>query len=567
MKNPNMSLSEVFVSELARAGVREVCLAPGSRSTPLALAFAAHPDIQVYVHLDERCAAFFALGLASGLNRPVPVLCTSGSATANFFPAVIEARMSRIPLLLLTADRPPELRDSGANQTIDQVKLYGDQVLWSVDLPLPETQLPELALRHVRTLAARAMARANGFEKGPVHLNFPFRKPLEPTLEQDAPTYEPLDVPFARFDRGAILPSKGQIEQLGELIRAHPRGLIVCGPRGAGGDFPRAVRALSQACGYPLLADPLSGLRFGNPGAIGGYDGFLAGGHCSDPEPQVVIRFGGVPISAALNGYLARIHPVERIYISEHGNWVDDDHRTSWYLQADPAATCGQLAECKFAPSESWWEQAQVLEQRYWSDMRAALSKNAWFDGAALVLALELLPEGARLFVGNSLAVRNLDHFGAPGNKAFEVFGNRGASGIDGNISTALGIAAADPSRPLIALVGDITLYHDLNGLLALRRQGLSNVTILLFNNHGGGIFHRLPVARFDPPFHELFLTPPVLQFEYAARLYGLDYQQATNAGALRAALAGPFTGCTPRLIEIPTEAEQDFKVYQQMTK
>ncbi len=565
MKNPNLIVAEAFVGELVRSGVHEVCLAPGSRSTPLALAFAAHPEIHVYVHLDERCAAFFALGLALSLDRPVPVVCTSGSAAANFFPAIIEARMSRLPLLLLTADRPPELRQSGANQTIDQVKLYGDQVLWSVDLPVPEENLPDLALRHVRTLAARALALADGLEKGPVHLNFPFRKPLEPTPAQEAPSFEPVSAPFTRMSRGVLVPDARQLEELAEILQSHPHGLIVCGPRCPGGSFPQAVRGLAQASGYLLLADPLSGVRFGYADVIGGYDGILASGQVFEPEPELVLRFGGVPTSAALGSYLAKIRPAQRISIAEHGAWADDDHRTSWLLQAEPEITCDLLHARlaarnagNVAADPAWRGQAQQLERRYWQALRTALQAAQWFDGAALATVLEAVAAEARLFIGNSLAIRNLDQFGAPGEKAFEVYGNRGASGIDGNISTALGIAAAERSRPLVALVGDLTLYHDLNGLFALRSQALENVTVVVFNNHGGGIFHRLPVARFEPPFRELFLTSHGLEFEHAARLYGMDYHLAPDATALRKALKGPFGGRTARLIEVPTNSDTD---------
>jgi 2-succinyl-5-enolpyruvyl-6-hydroxy-3-cyclohexene-1-carboxylate synthase len=565
MKNPNLNVAEIFVSELVRAGIREVCLAPGSRSTPLALAFSAHPNIQIYVHLDERCAAFFALGLAAALDRPVPVLCTSGSAAANFFPAIIEARMSRIPLLLLTADRPPELRESGANQTIDQVKLYGDQVLWSVDLPVPEAHLPELTLRHVRTLAARAVGRANGIEKGPVHLNFPFRKPLEPTSDQEAPAWEPLSVPLTRMERGLTMPTGAQVSFLSELLKQNPLGLIVCGPGCPGMDFPEKVHALSESCGYPLLADPLSGCRFGFQKVIGGYDGFLAGGRLFEPEPQVILRFGGVPTSASLTAYLSNIRPAHRIYISEHGGWADDDHRTSWYLQADPAGTCQKLLEGVFSPSATWRQQALQIEKEYWDYIGAALAEAPWFDGSALAEVLRHLPEKTRLFIGNSLAVRNLDRFGAPDDKVLEVYGNRGASGIDGNISTALGIAAADRSRPLVALVGDLTFYHDMNGLVSLRKQGLSNVTVVLFNNRGGGIFRRLPVARFGQSFEELFLTPHDLQFQHVASLYGMDYHLVTDTGALQTALSGSFTGRAPRLIEVVTDSERDLSIYNQL--
>jgi 2-succinyl-5-enolpyruvyl-6-hydroxy-3-cyclohexene-1-carboxylate synthase len=415
-------------------------------------------------------------------------------------------------------------------------------------------------------MAARAVALANGLEKGPVHLNFPFRKPLEPTSEQEDPAYEPITTPFTLMERGLLQVTEAQISHLSNVLQQYPHGLIVCGPRCPGGDFPRAVLSLSLACGYPLLADPLSGLCFGYQGVIGGYDGFLTGGQSFDMEPQVILRFGGVPTSAALTGYLSRIHPVERIYIAGHGGWADDDHRTSWYLHADPADACRRLAACSYSPADGWWSKIQALERDYWINLRQALQASSWFDGAALALVLDHLPDGTRLFVGNSLAVRNLDQFGAPSETFFDVFGNRGASGIDGNISTALGIAAADRNRPVVVLVGDITLYHDLNGLHALQRQGLENVTIFVFNNHGGGIFNRLPVAHFDPPFRELFLTPHDLKFEHAARLFSLDYSFITDAAALRSVMANPFMHCQPRLIEISTDPDQDLRVYRQLT-
>lgn len=232
----NTLWAETFVDELARGGLQAVVIAPGSRSTPLTLAFAAHPAIRHYLHLDERSAAFFALGLALATTRPVALLCTSGTAGANYFPAIIEARMSQVPLLVLTSDRPPELRHSGANQTIDQVKLYGDQVLWGVDVALPEADAPAVALRNLRTLAARALATAAGLPPGPVHLNFPFRKPLEPALPH-TPAFAPAGPPHTRTLRGQLLPTPNQIAELAALINQHERGLIVCGPRCEGG-FP-----------------------------------------------------------------------------------------------------------------------------------------------------------------------------------------------------------------------------------------------------------------------------------------------------------------------------------------
>ena len=302
--NPSLLYAETLVHALAGAGLRDVCIAPGSRSTPLTLAFDAHPEIAVHLHLDERCASFYALGLALATERPVALVCTSGTAAVEFHPAVVEAEMSHLPLLVLTADRPPELRHSGANQTIDQVKMYGAHVLWAVDMGLPEADPPEVALRNLRTTAARALAVADGLVKGPVHLNLPFRKPLEPDG-----AYNPVFGPCVttRIHRGTIHPSLQQIDDLAALMAAHERGVIVCGPRCPGGDFPAAVAELARRSGYPIFADPLSGLRFGPHTAdapiIGCYETVLNG----DPgwgQPEVVIRFGAVPTSKWLNGWL-----------------------------------------------------------------------------------------------------------------------------------------------------------------------------------------------------------------------------------------------------------------------
>ncbi len=272
----------IFVNELIRGGLTAVCIAPGSRSTPLALAFHANSEIRIIQHLDERSAAFFALGMALAEDKPVALVCTSGTAAANFHPAIIEAQMSQVPLLVLTADRPYELRYSGANQTIDQVKMFGDHVLWSVDVALPQADAPLSAIRNLRTLAARALACSNGIVKGPVHLNFPFRKPLEPTnrhswiVADKAPGGQR---PYTTIERGIMQPTEEQLSFLAEAITSHRRGLIICGPRCPAGDFPEAVTQLAGAAGYPILADPLSGVRFGpqvdTAHVLGGYETFL----------------------------------------------------------------------------------------------------------------------------------------------------------------------------------------------------------------------------------------------------------------------------------------------------
>lgn len=552
--NPNLAVASHFAASLAEAGLRAVCIAPGSRSTPLTLAFWQEPAVKLFVHLDERSAAFFALGLALAADRPAALVCTSGTAAANFFPAVIEAKMSQIPLLVLTADRPHELRHSGANQTIDQVKLYGDQVLWSVDAPLPDVGAPDVTMRNIAGLAGRAYAMANGLTKGPVHINFPFRQPLHPT-SRPTPAGAPASpsLPSPRIDKGLLLPAPDQVERLAGLIQQHRRGLIVCGPRCPGGRFPPAAAALSRQSGYPLLADPLSGLRYGEwtveTNVIGGYDHFLQ----NDPgwdEPELILRLGAVPTSKRLNAYLERIRPARRVHLRANGVWADDSHLTTDFIQADETAFCRQLVRQLPARPESKWTRAIRQAE---AEARQALAREPageWLEGPAAGDIVEALPAGANLFVGNSLPVRHLDRYGVVRDKQLHVYANRGASGIDGNVSTGLGIAAAT-GRPTLLLLGDITFYHDMNGLLALKK-GLvkENVTIVVLNNDGGGIFRRLPIAAWEPPFTELFVTPHGLRFEPVAQLYGLVYTYVADRQAYRDALRAALADPAPHLIE-----------------
>ena len=568
--NPNTHWASIFVSELARAGLQAVCLAPGSRSTPLALAFAATPAIRLYRHLDERSAGFFALGLAMASGRPVALVCTSGTAAANFHPAIIEAYYSHVPLLILTADRPPELRQSGANQTIDQIKMFGDHVRWSVEVPTPQAGAPDVVLRHMRTLAARAYATAGGLVAGPVHLNFPFRKPLEPGEQRANDNHHDDGAilvnqkPFTHISRGRLSPDPDQIGTLAQAIAESPRGVIICGPCCPGDTFPADVVALARRCGYPILADPLSGLRHGPQTAggpvLGGYNLWLPA-VTTALRPELVLRFGAVPTSAALAGYLANAAPAQHIHVREDGQWADDQHLTTHLVQADPAAVCRQLADELNEQAEwetGWLAAFAAAETHTWETSQRTLATTPFFDGAAVHDVLAALPDGAILFAGNSMPVRHVDTFDQPSARQVSVFGNRGASGIDGNVSTALGLAAAT-GRPIVALLGDITFYHDMNGLLAVRQHGLSNVTFVIINNDGGGIFLRLPIARHDPPFTELFLTPHGLTFEHAAAMYGLAYRAVADRQGLRAALAEAFDG-TARLIEVKTDSEADFR-------
>lgn len=570
--NPNLALADHFVGELAACGLDAVCIAPGSRSTPLTLAFARHPTIKHYLHLDERSAAFFALGLAMATEKPVAVVCTSGTAAAEFFPAMIEARQAGVPLLVLTTDRPHELRYSGANQTVDQVKLYGDQVLWSFDMALPEASPPTDATRSVATVAARAYAIANGLVKGPVHLNFPFRKPLEPTTTP-LPPVTPKTRAAAQISQGTLQPTANQLESLAELLHHHERGLIICGPERRNPRFADAVTALATATGYPILADPLANLRYGSAAAtgmiLGGYETYLQRASELTTQfggaPDLIIRFGAVPTSKWLNSYIESAPPQQLFHVRENGIWADDMHLVTDFLQVDPVSLCEQLTPQVTRGRSSWTEQWLMLEQKA-SAAVADYFDQTPFDAAFVAATVAAMPAGARLMIGNSLPVRHLDQYGFPHSCPFTVYGNRGASGIDGVTSTALGIAAAE-SAPLVLITGDITFYHDMNGLLALRQHNLRNVTIVLLNNDGGSIFRRLPVAKFDPHFTELFLTPHGLEFSHAATLYGVAHQRCDDLAAFRTAIATVIANDGPTIIEVQTDGSLDLQRQRTLTK
>jgi 2-succinyl-5-enolpyruvyl-6-hydroxy-3-cyclohexene-1-carboxylate synthase len=583
---PNRTIlwAKVFVDELARGGLEAVCIAPGSRSTPLVVAFAEHPDIRVYTHIDERGAAFFALGLALASNKPVAVLCSSGTATANFFPAVIEARYSGVPLLVLTADRPHELRGSGANQTIDQIKLYGDHALWSVEVALPEAEPPGLAVRNLRGLAARALATANGTPRGPVHLNFPFRKPLEPIpVESDLHQIadeRPDGTPFTRILRGALTPTAEQVEAVGRLLASSGRRMIVCGPRTQGGDFAASVARLTHHSGAALVADALSNVRYGAAGAqaLSGYGVFLKTPHPSPPSPtqagrggektngweppEVVLWFGGAVTSQALDDYLNN-PSVRLVRIGGDGLWSDPNHRAELVIEADAALFCNALVEWfksnSVTPLDSGWTRA-LYEADAAVRTVVTAETGAYFDGLVLRDTAASLPDDGALFVGNSLPVRNLDLYALADDARLRIFCNRGASGIDGTISSALGAAAGQPDQPLVLVCGDLTFYHDLNGLLAAQRNGLRAVFIVV-NNNGGGIFRMLPIAQFEPPYTELFETPPDLNFQHAAALFGMSYADAQDGETFRAALDAALSrwqAGVSTVIEVRTDIGQD---------
>jgi len=576
--NRNVLWGRAIADELARSGVESVVVSPGSRSTPLTTAVSDNDDLTVYSVLDERAAAYFALGRARRTGKVTPLICTSGTAAANYHPAVIEADQARVPLCLLTADRPPELRDSGANQTVDQEKLYGDAVRWYKDLPEPEGEPRKL--RSLRTTVARALSEATGTPSGPVHLNCPFRKPLEPTPRPgDVPAdLDPLaaagrgtDQPFVRTTAGVPQLDRTDLRTVAEALSVD-RGLLVAGPADPPGVDPQAVTALAHATGFPIVADPLSGLRFGGhtrvTTTVGGYDGYLDPRVTEDwPDPEVVLRIGASPTSKRLRKYLARVD-ARQFVVDPAGEWREAEFRATDLVVADPSRLAGRLAEViRGAGDPDWRERWECAERAHADVVADAVGDEAggYFEGAVLADVADLAPEPSTLVVSNSNPVRDADRYMAPSDANYTVLGNRGASGIDGVVSTALGAGSAT-TDDLTLVIGDLAYYHDSTGLLSALRCGV-DATIVLVNNDGGGIFHRLPIESFDPPFTEAFKTPHGLDFEPTADLYDLGYTAVESRDEFRDAYADAVASEGTDVIDVTTDAEASQRTRERLVE
>ncbi|WP_376796878.1 2-succinyl-5-enolpyruvyl-6-hydroxy-3-cyclohexene-1-carboxylic-acid synthase [Thermogemmatispora sp.] len=585
--NPLYAYVGAFVSELRRAGIAHAVICPGSRSTPLAMAFAEEEGIRIWMHIDERSAAFFALGLAKRLAAPVALLCTSGTAAANFFPAIIEAKLTRVPLVVLTADRPHELRDCGAPQAIDQNRLYGVHVKWFVDAAPPEAT--PAALRYIRTLANRAVALARARPSGPVHLNLPFREPLTPEPQPErlpSPAErEPLawegraeQTPYVRVTaaEGGGLPA-AEVARLAALLRRHRRGLIIAGPQSEPHLAP-ALQRLAARCGYPLLADPLSQVRStGQPAAtvLRSYDAFLRSERfVAEAVPDLVLRFGAMPTSKPLLLYLQRYADRPLLVVDGDGGWEEPTQLASDMLHADPLLICQQLVEALAETtqdqpsSEDWlgrWQQAERLTQQALRKTMESFEEP--FEGRVFSELAELLPDGATLYVGNSMPVRDLDTF-FWSERRIRCLGNRGANGIDGLLSSALGVSAAHQALaendPVVLVIGDLAFFHDLNGLMAAHLHKLS-LLVILINNDGGGIFSFLPQAAYPTHFERLFGTPTGLDFAPAVKMYGGDFRRVACWDEFRSACQEGLSRGGLRVIEVRTERARNVLLHRRL--
>ncbi|HEX5192381.1 MAG TPA: 2-succinyl-5-enolpyruvyl-6-hydroxy-3-cyclohexene-1-carboxylic-acid synthase [Solirubrobacteraceae bacterium] len=543
-------LLRALCDEFGRCGMEHACTSPGSRNSPIVAALVREPRIRCWSHIDERCAGFFAIGAAKASGRPVAVTCTSGTAAANLLPAVIEAREGRVPLVLLTADRPAELRDVGAGQAIDQLKLYGDAVKWFCEVEPPDAS--PASVRWMRQLACRAYWTALQGRPGPVHLNLPLREPLVP----DGPLPEDPLPGRANGDPWVTraVPDGGWTTG---RRTAPARGVIVAGQLRRDAPETTAVARLSQRAGWPLLADPLSGLRHAC-NAVGTYDLMLRDPAFGDRmRPELVVRVGDLPTSKPLRAWLERLADVPQLAVDPESTWHDPAAVVSRIDAGEPGPALSGLVPAEL---DHGWLAAWLAAD---DAVGATLAEGIGEEPSEPLVARRLgewLDPGATLFCASSMPIRDLELYLPARVPLPRVLSNRGANGIDGTVSSAFGVAAAGEG-PVVLLIGDVALAHDVGGLIAARRLGLE-LTIVVLNNDGGGIFHFLPISAQSDVFEEHVATPHGLDLMRAAALYDLRYARPRSAAGLRDAVVGSLGSGETTMIEVRTDRADNLALH-----
>ncbi|MBN4003010.1 2-succinyl-5-enolpyruvyl-6-hydroxy-3-cyclohexene-1-carboxylic-acid synthase [Nostoc sp. LPT] len=560
-KNVNQLWAYILTETLKRLGLTCAIICPGSRSTPLAVAFAQQaPKIEAISILDERSAAFFALGQAKATGRPVVLVCTSGTAGANFYSAVIEASYSRVPLLILTTDRPPELRDCHSGQTVDQLRLYGNYPNWQTELALPCADLGMLA--YLRQTVIHSWERAQTPTKGPVHLNIPFRDPLAPVPDGTDLSYlqsqfQPEDFFAAITNSCPMLDAQCPIPK---EWKECDRGIIIAGvaqpqqPQ----EYCRAIAHLSQTLKWPVLAEGLSPVRNYtelNHYLISTYDLILRNQQLAKQlASEMVIQVGEMPTSKELRNWIDATQP-RRWVIDPSDQNLDPLHGRTTHLRISVEDIKAEEINLSFSSDylQQWCDaEAKVrlaVDETMGKIDEIIESKAAW-------LISQILPPGTPLFIGNSMPVRDVEYFWKPNNLGVRSHFNRGANGIDGTLSTALGIAHRQQSS--VMLTGDLALLHDTNGFL-IRNKFVGHLTIVLINNNGGGIFEMLPIAKFDPPFEEFFGTPQDINFAQLCATYNVEHELIISWEQLQQKL-NPLPTKGIRVLEVQTNRKADAK-------
>ncbi len=567
-RNINELWASIFTETLQRLGLNCAVICPGSRSTPLTVAFAQSNAIEVIPILDERSAAFFALGRAKVTGLPVAVVCTSGTAGANFYSAVVEANLSRVPLLLLTADRPQELRNCHSGQTIDQLRLFGSYPNWQTELAIPRATMEMLA--YLRQTTIYAFEQTLYPVSGAVHLNIPFRDPLPPIrddsdvnlgfLESLKSSFNSEEFFAAVADKYQRTINHSQIPIPQKWLETK-RGIIIAGvaqPQRSQ-KYCTAIAQLAQKLRFPVLAEGLSPVRNYaslNKNIISTYDSILRNSHLATQLiPEVVIQIGEMPTSKVLRKWLIENNSLRWIIEPSNQN-IDALHGRVVHLRVNVEEMRwgdGEIGRWGDTYLDLWLSaETQVREKM---DQTLA-EKTDLFEGKAAWLLSQVLPPQTPLFIANSMAVRDVEFFWKPNNLGIKAFFNRGANGIDGTLSTALGIAHRQQSS--VILTGDLALLHDTNGFL-IRNKFIGHLTIVLINNNGGGIFEMLPISDFEPPFEELFATPQNIDFAQLCQTYGVKHELITSWKELHTKL-NPLPNKGIRVLEIRTNRKESAK-------
>lgn len=553
-----------FIDELAKSGLAHAVISPGSRSTPLAMTVCEHPAIQEWIVVDERTAAYFALGMAKQTKMPVALICTSGTAAANYFPALIEAYYNRVPLIVLTADRPHELRDIGAPQVIDQIKLFGEHVKWFHEMSQPESTDEMLA--YVRTTANRAIHIAKSGNPGPVHINFPFRDPLVPNFSIENLWGNNEDHSYHQLYEGKKQIREEVFHQFNEKLITLEKGLIVCGPQ-EDEATAEAIAKLADRWQIPVLADPLSQLRAGKHDKdvlIENYDSMFRDETLRNQlKPDFIIRFGAMPVSKYYDKFTSEHQDARHIVVEPYEGFRQPTKQPTEIYYAHPVDFInGLLAITDWTGDQDWLTKWQQLNKKATNHIEQS-NVDQLTEGVAVRELIKAMPTDSMLYVGNSMAVRDLDTFFMRTDKQITLLANRGVSGIEGLISSALG-AAATTTKRVTLLIGDLAFYHDLNGLLIGKQYEL-DLTILLMNNNGGGIFSFLPQANEPKYFEKLFGTPLHIDFKHAITMYQGTYRLVDDVVQLKKELQESYQRNGTTVIEVRTDREENMRWHRQI--
>ncbi len=553
-----------FFAELKAAGVTDVVLSPGHRSAPLAVS-ADRASLRIAVQLDERSGAFFALGMARALRGPVALICTSGTAAANYLPAVIEANRSGVPLIVATADRPAELRGWGSNQTIDQFQLYGSATRWFAEMPVASESTPAVA----RRFAARAVVAAGGPNPGPVHLNFPLRSPLRPDGGVPALFAAP-DRPISAAITPVPPPEASSV--ILDAIAEYERGVIIAGTLNPGSVEVADILEVAGAAGWPIVAEPTSQLRVSagsTRAAVVSNGDYLV----QDPEfaaehrPDAVLLVGAAPPVRALRSWPG--DACSRVIIVGDGpEWTNESFTFTDAVRFDPGAvfTAVRSSLAAFSGRVEWPETWRRADGAVSTALKKALVDAPMFEGRVVAALAEVIPDDASLFVGNSMAVRDVNTYWPARDVLIDIYSNRGASGIDGIVSSALGVAAAS-GRPVVALLGDVSLLHDLSGLVAASRSGLPLIVVVT-NNDGGGIFSFLPIADLgdDVRFQDLFHAPHGADLGSIVSGLGIAHTVVDSSAELQRSVFVGLGASGPSVIEVRIDAAESVKTHRAVT-